>query len=72
MKEDTLNLFGDQQQVSVSIDDQIKCVERELAFRRRVYERRIGLGKMTRSTANREIESMEAVKATLEGVRDGQ
>ena len=49
----------------VSIEDQIKCVRRELALRRIVYKKRVDSGAMTQSTANREIAAMEAVEATL-------
>ncbi len=54
----------------VSIARQIKCVERELAFRRRVYARRVAEDKMTQPKAADEIACMEAVLATLKAVMD--
>ncbi len=53
---------------SVNISDQIKCVERELKYRRRVYPRRISLNQMTQRLADTQIEHMEAVLATLNEV----
>lgn len=54
----------------VPIADQIAAVERELEMRRRVYPRWVANGKMKQGTADEEIRRMEAVLATLEGVRD--
>lgn len=53
--------------VQVSIERQLECVDRELAFRRRVYERRIADGKMTLRQADEEIACMEAVRQTVKG-----
>lgn len=52
--------------MTVSLDDQIACVKRELSFRHYVYARRVSEGKMTKVTAEREIAAMEAIGATLE------
>jgi hypothetical protein len=41
--------------------DKLHCVERELAFRLRVYIRLISRGKMTANQAQREIELMAAI-----------
>jgi hypothetical protein len=49
----------------IPIEAQIACVERELGFRRRVYERRVKDGKMTQAKADSEIEAMTAVLETL-------
>ena len=49
----------------IPLESQIKCVEREIKFRKRVYERRISLGKMSRIFASRQIALMEAVLKTL-------
>ena len=51
--------------MSVSLTEQIKCVERELVMRRRVYKRRVEEGRMDQAMADREIEAMEAVLETL-------
>lgn len=47
---------------------QIKAVERELGFRRRVYPRWTADGRMSQAKADEEIVVMEAVLATLGGV----
>jgi hypothetical protein len=52
----------------VTLQRQIRCVERELNFRRRIYERRVQENKMSQSHADDEINAMEAVLATLESV----
>lgn len=56
----------------VSITDQIRCVERELGFRRRVYARRVDAQSMTQAQADKEIGAMEAVLATLRAVEKGE
>jgi hypothetical protein len=45
--------------------EQIECVERELRYRRHVYPRRVAAKRMTQVSADRELERMEAVLATL-------
>lgn len=50
----------------VRIDDQIACVTREIAMRRKVYPRWVAAGKMTQAKADTEISCMLAVLATLE------
>lgn len=49
----------------ISLEDQIKCVEREIALRKRVYPRWIAAGKMTNEKANDEIARMQAVRESL-------
>lgn len=51
---------------SVSIEQQIACVRREIGFREHVYARRVSDGKMTQKLADRELAAMRAVLATLE------
>ncbi len=41
--------------------DKLNCLERELRFRRVVYQRRIANGSMNKEQADREIACMEAV-----------
>lgn len=55
--------------MTVSIEDQIKCVARELALRRNVYKGFVARGKMTQITADKEIEAMTAVIETLKALR---
>jgi hypothetical protein len=45
--------------------EQIACVERELAMRRRAYPRWTEAGKMTQAKADAEIRAMAAVLETL-------
>jgi hypothetical protein len=47
----------------ITARDKLKCIERELSYRRRVYDRLIERGKMTERQAVREIELMEAIAA---------
>lgn len=53
-----------------SIDQQIDEVEREIALRKNVYPRMVRSGQMRQSIADYHRERMEAVKATLEFLRD--
>ena len=55
----------------VQIEDQVRCVERELGFRHRVYARRVADGKMTANKARDEIRAMTAVLETLNRVASG-
>ena len=41
--------------------DKLRCAERELGYRRVVYPRRVGDGKMRAEEAERQIEIMEAI-----------
>jgi hypothetical protein len=50
----------------VSLADQIKCVNREIAMRRSAYPRWVAQGRMKQDVADRELRSMEAVLRTLE------
>jgi hypothetical protein len=58
--------------VTVPIERQVACVERELRFRERVYARRVADRKMTQAKADDELEAMRAVLATLQSVEAGQ
>lgn len=51
--------------MTVSIDDQVKCVRRELGMRHRVYAKWVEGKRMTQDAANKEIEAMQAVLDTL-------
>jgi hypothetical protein len=52
--------------MTVSLQDQIACVERELKYRERVCARRVSEEKMTQALADRELTRMRAVLATLQ------
>ena len=56
----------------ISIDQQIDEVDRELKKRVEVYPRQVSSGKLRQSIADYQVKRMEAVKATLEWVRDNQ
>jgi hypothetical protein len=58
--------------VTVPIERQVQCVERELKFRRRVYARRVVEKRMTKTQMDDELEAMEAVLATLQSIAEGQ
>lgn len=49
----------------IDIKEQIKCVEREISMRERVYPRLVINGKMTAGQKDREIATMKAVYNTL-------
>ncbi len=52
----------------VPLDVQIACVKRELHLRASVYPRRIAQGRMTQRKATEEMQAMEAVLVTLQGL----
>ena len=47
------------------ISEQIKCIEREIEMRKRVYPRLIINGKMTQGQADRELNLMKHIYQTL-------
>jgi len=47
--------------MSITIQDKLTCVVRELGYRRRVYPRLIANNKMGQSQADKEIKLMEAI-----------
>ena len=53
----------------IPLEAQIKGVQREITFRKRVYAKRISRGRMSPTFANQQIELMQAVLKTLEGLR---
>lgn len=62
-------LFADQQRKilaqSITVDQQIACVRRELAMRRNVYPKWVANGRMTQQAAEKEMAGMQAVHDTL-------
>lgn len=54
------------------LDALIECVERELAYRRHVYPRRVARRVMTQQLAERQIRLMNAVLKNLEAQRRRQ
>lgn len=58
--------------MTVRINEQIECVQRELTLRRRVYARRVANDQMSPAKAALEIGRMEAVLATLQSIEKGE
>ena len=52
----------------IDIEQQIKCVEREIGMRESVYPRWVNSKKMSGSKAQYEIEAMKQVKQSLEAL----
>ena len=57
-------------QAEIPLEAQIKCVQREIKFRERVYARRVSMGRMSETFADQQIELMKAVLKTLEELRN--
>lgn len=55
---------------NITIDDMIKCVEREIGMRMRVYPRWIEQHKMSIEKADLEIRTMQAVLDKLKKLRE--
>lgn len=53
----------------ITIEDQIKAVEREIGMRRRVYPNWVASKRMSQEKADKEIAAMEAVLETLKEVQ---
>ena len=56
-------------QAEIPLEAQIKCVDREITFRRRVYARRVSMGRMSEVFADQQIALMKAVLKTLKELR---
>jgi len=54
--------------MNIPIERQIKCIDRELAIRKRVYPRWVDAERMTQEDADDEIASMEAALETLKNI----
>lgn len=52
--------------MTITLEQQIKSVRREIAMRERVYPAWVRGGKMKQENADYEIEAMKSVAATLE------
>jgi hypothetical protein len=48
--------------VYFTVEEKRKAIERELAYRVRVYARMVEQGKMTQAAANRQIEIFEEIR----------
>lgn len=56
----------------IDLAAQIKCVEREIGMRERVYPRWVASKKMSQQKADAEIAAMNAVLATLKRLQTGE
>lgn len=56
--------------MTVPIEAQVECVQRELRYRAHVYPRLIAKGRLTPAKAKAETEAMEAVLATLQSIEE--
>jgi len=54
--------------MTVTIQTQIKCVQREIWMREQVYPNRVDRGKMAQKKADEELAAMRAVLETLKEV----
>jgi hypothetical protein len=61
--------WEEEKPIMISLELQIKAVEREIAMRRGVYPRWVTNKKMSQEKADFEIEAMEAVLATLKNLQ---
>lgn len=52
----------------IDLSQQLKCVEREIEMRNRVYPRWVASKKLTQAKADQEIAAMQAVAKTLRSV----
>ncbi len=57
-------------QADIPLEAQIKCVQREITFRKRVYARRVSNGRMSEVFADQQIKLMAAVLKTLQELRN--
>jgi hypothetical protein len=48
--------------MTFTIEEKLKCIERELVMRRNLYPRRVRTGQMKLGTADREIGIMDAIR----------
>ena len=58
--------------MSHSAREKLTALHREVAFRRRVYDRRVGEGKMSRKMADYEIGIFEDIAADYEKLAEGE
>ena len=52
----------------VTLEEQLRCVEREIAMRERVYPRWVDAGRMKPDKAEYELKCMAEVKRTLQAL----
>lgn len=55
--------------MTIPIQDQVRCAQRELAMRLKVYPNSVQLRRMSQEQCDREIAAMSAIVATLQKVQ---
>lgn len=55
--------------LDISLDEQIECIQRELALRKVVYSRQVHAGRMHQRIADLEMARMGAVLETLQKLK---
>lgn len=65
-------MMGNNQLFPPSLDDMVRCVEREIRFRERVYPRFIEQRKLSQQNADREIATMRAILDHLRSPAEGR
>lgn len=55
--------------MTITLDQQIQAVAREIAMRRSAYPKWVASKRLTQAKADQEIAAMEAVLETLKGIR---
>ena len=55
--------------MNITDDDRVKCIEREVILRRRVYPRFVQTGKMTQKKADQEIAVMESILNMMKNLK---
>lgn len=55
-------------QLTIPLDEQIACVEREIKMRERAYPRWVAEKRMTQKKADYELAAMRAVRETISGI----
>lgn len=68
-----MNSYADAAQLfPPSLDEQIACADREIAMRERVYPAWVRQGRLKQPKADREIETMRAIAASLRRLKDNE
>ncbi len=68
-RDEAVFAYGPRDQMTISLEVQIQCVEREIRLRKSVFRRRVVGGTMSQASADRELATMEAVLETLTKLR---
>lgn len=58
--------------MTVTIDQQIACLRREIAMRKNVYPKWVANGRLKQPAATAEIEAMQAAHDSLMAIKEGR